>query len=77
VQRTVAMCLSQGWVGLYVLGSERTRGQGLLEYALILSFISLFAIVGLVLFGQSFASLLGNTSGGISSCITDPGACLP
>ncbi len=51
--------------------SDRQAGQGLMEYGLILSLVSIFCILSLFLFGSSFASLLGN-AGGLASYITNP-----
>jgi hypothetical protein len=54
-----------------MLVARRAQGQGLMEYGLIISLISVFAIASLFLFGTSFASLLGNT-GGLASIINNP-----
>lgn len=54
-----------------MLVARRAQGQGLMEYGLIISLISIFAIVSLFLFGTSFASLLGNASG-LASIINNP-----
>ena len=54
-----------------MLMARRAQGQGLMEYGLIISLISIFCIVSLFLFGTSFASLLGNTSG-LASIINNP-----
>lgn len=36
----------------------RQRGQGLMEYGLVVALISLFAVIGLVFLGPAIASLL-------------------
>jgi hypothetical protein len=77
VRVTVGAPLSHALTAAHVQVSSRARGQGLLEYALIISFISLFCIVSLVLFGTSFASLLGNTQGGVTFCIQSASSCTP
>jgi pilus assembly protein Flp/PilA len=44
---------------------ERQRGQGLVEYGLIIALVAVIAIAGLVLFGPSVASLLSNLGGSV------------
>ena len=42
---------------------EREEGQGLVEYALILSLVSVVAIAGLTLLGTNINTLLTNIAG--------------
>lgn len=44
---------------------EREEGQGLVEYALILSLVSLVAVAGLTAIGVSVNTLLTNLAGQI------------
>ena len=37
-----------------------TRGQGLVEYGLIIALVAVLAIAGLIIFGPAISSLLGN-----------------
>lgn len=41
---------------------QRERGQGLVEYGLIIALVAVLAIAGLILFGPAIASLLSNLS---------------
>jgi|GraSoiStandDraft_15_1057317.scaffolds.fasta_scaffold1462107_2 Flp pilus assembly pilin Flp len=50
---------------------RRSSGQGLIEYGLILSLISVFAILSLWFFGSSFASMLSNSH----TCVASPLLC--
>jgi len=40
--------------------SPRTRGQGLVEYGLIIALVAVLAIAGLLIFGPAISSLLSN-----------------
>ena len=44
---------------------ERTEGQGLVEYGLIIALVAVLAIAGLVIFGPAIASLLSNLGGSV------------
>ncbi len=41
------------------------RGQGLVEYGLIIALVAVLAIAGLILFGPALSALLSNLSGSI------------
>jgi pilus assembly protein Flp/PilA len=41
------------------------RGQGLLEYGLIISIVAIMAIAALIIFGPAIASLLSGVSGSV------------
>jgi len=42
------------------LVSTRERGQGLVEYGLIIALVAVLAIAGLIIFGPAISSLLSN-----------------
>jgi len=44
---------------------ERTEGQGLVEYGLIIALVAVLAIAGLVIFGPAIAALLSNLGGSV------------
>ena len=60
---------------LYLWASEQAgrdaKGQGLVEYGLIISLISVFAILSLAFFGSEFFSMLNSTTG-LSTCLQNP-----
>ena len=41
-------------------GAWRARGQGLVEYGLIIALVAVLAIAGLIIFGPAISSLLKN-----------------
>ncbi|HEY3058711.1 MAG TPA: pilus assembly protein [Chloroflexota bacterium] len=41
------------------------RGQGLVEYGLIIALVAVLAIAGLIIFGPAIANLLSNVSGSV------------
>ena len=43
----------------------RARGQGLVEYGLIIALVAVLAIAGLLLFGPAINSLLSDISGSV------------
>jgi pilus assembly protein Flp/PilA len=43
----------------------RARGQGLVEYGLIIALVAVLAIAGLLLFGPAIDSMLSNISGSV------------
>ena len=44
---------------------ERSEGQGLVEYGLIIALVAVLAIAGLVIFGPAIAALLSNLGGSV------------
>ena len=42
--------------------TRRERGQGLVEYGLIIALVAVLAIAGLILFGPAIQNLLSNLS---------------
>ena len=44
---------------------SRRRGQALVEYALLLTMVSMSAIAGLTTFGPAVANLLSNVGGSV------------
>ena len=44
---------------------RRERGQGLVEYGLIIALVAVLAIAGLVIFGPAIAALLSNLGGSV------------
>jgi Flp pilus assembly pilin Flp len=45
--------------------SLRARGQGLVEYGLIIALVAVLAIAGLIIFGPAVARLLSNLGGSV------------
>ena len=45
--------------------TSRERGQGLVEYGLIIALVAVLAIAGLVIFGPAIAALLSNLGGSV------------
>ena len=45
--------------------TARERGQGLVEYGLIIALVAVLAIAGLVIFGPAIAALLSNLGGSV------------
>jgi pilus assembly protein Flp/PilA len=41
------------------------RGQGLVEYGLIIALVAVLAIAGLIIFGPAIANMLSNVSGSV------------
>jgi pilus assembly protein Flp/PilA len=50
---------------LLQLLSTRTRGQGMLEYALIIALVAVVVIAALVLLGPQIASLFNQVNNGL------------
>jgi pilus assembly protein Flp/PilA len=44
---------------------NRSQGQGLVEYGLIIALVAVLAIAGLVIFGPAISSLLANLGGSV------------
>jgi Flp pilus assembly pilin Flp len=42
-----------------------TRGQGLVEYGLIIALVAVLAIAGLMIFGPAISALLSNLGGSV------------
>jgi pilus assembly protein Flp/PilA len=45
--------------------STRTRGQGMLEYALIIALVAVVVIAALVLLGPQIANIFNNVNSGL------------
>jgi len=41
------------------------RGQGLVEYGLIIALVAVLAIAGLIIFGPAISNMLSNVSGSV------------
>jgi Flp pilus assembly pilin Flp len=44
---------------------QSTRGQGLVEYGLIIALVAVLAIAGLIIFGAAVSTLLSNLGGSV------------
>jgi pilus assembly protein Flp/PilA len=49
----------KGGIGMQLVPT-RERGQGLVEYGLIIALVAVLAIAGLIIFGPAISSLLSN-----------------
>ncbi len=50
---------------LHEVSINRSRGQGLVEYGLVIALVGVVAIAGLILFGSAVSTLLSNLGGSV------------
>jgi len=64
-EKEYGMSVVNGWISAVKRHLDRTEGQGLAEYALILALIAIVAIIALIFLGGQVSTILSTVGGSI------------